>query len=75
MTNVRSQFANEKIEERRIETNNFYDYEDLRLQNLKEEDKEEFKRVFKHSKIVYLFIPFWYMSITKENNVFSNKLR
>jgi hypothetical protein len=47
MMRVRLEFNNEKIEEKRLESDKFYNYDDIALDKLKEKDKEEFKKVFK----------------------------
>lgn len=47
MMRVRLEFANEKVEEKGYDGDKFYNYDEIVLDKLKDNDKDEFLKIFK----------------------------
>jgi hypothetical protein len=61
MIRIRQDYASEKFMDGKFEQDKFYNYDEVVLDKIKVENKEDFVRQFKQDKLIFPFIPFWYV--------------
>ncbi|CDW85255.1 ankyrin unc44 [Stylonychia lemnae] len=72
---IKDEFSDQRMEQNRVETDQFYNYDEIALEKVKLQDKEQFLKQFKQEKIIFQFVPFWYVPLNDENDKLSLQLR
>eukprot|EP00347_Sterkiella_histriomuscorum_P006697 403351781 len=72
---VKNEFQDQNIESKKIENDQFYNYDEIALEKAKIQDKEQFASQFKQEKIIFQFIPYWNVPINLDGDKLSSDLR
>ena len=75
MVKLKQDYANEKFIDGKYEQDKFYNYDELVLEKINIDNKEDFAQQFKQEKLVFPFIPFWYTQLNGFDKSYSDVLR
>jgi hypothetical protein len=75
MIKLRKEFAEDKFVDAGFEQDKFHNYDELVIEKINMEHKEDFARQFKQDKLIFPFIPFWYTPLNGFEKSYSDILR
>ena len=75
MVRVRKEMQVDDMEEKKQEQDYFRNYDEIALEKMRVQDKDQMVKYFVQTKLIFSFVPFWYIPLNSESNPLSQTLR